>query len=295
MNKKQKLKLCILACSLPLFSKAQLQVGLNVGANLSTIYNKADIAADERLSLLPTIKPAIGTEIMYGLDKKNAIGIGFYYIGAGQRYKSSPAVNSGYTAIKDNIQLHYLHIPIYGSFTLGNPIRSTSSIIFGSYLSYLSSYKQVINHTYTPNANNPIASELIFEKKTLTNNLSYNVNGTIANSKQSLNMDADVFNKIDVGFMLGYNKLYKINNKLNFSASVIAKYGLAQVDNVDSIKVTDPTNPTNSGYYTIKTYTYCRDNVTTSNTEPLRDPKSNNILVGLQFGLIYKFGNNKNF
>jgi hypothetical protein len=93
--------------------------------------------------------------------------------------------------------------------------------------------------------------------------------------------------------MLAYNIQYHLNPNMAIQLSAYAKYGFSQIDNKDTITATFKGSNLVAGNFCIVDQHYCRGNQLYSYSEPLRDPKSNNIAAGLQLSFIYTFGNNK--
>jgi Outer membrane protein beta-barrel domain len=274
---------------------AQLQLGILADYHYSYLYNKSDVAADASLDYVSTYKPSFGLHVGYAIKPKIILVAEPQYYAAGQQFVGNPPLIG--LAIKSStiINLSYLQLPIYLQYQFGNNTKGVKQVVqLGGFVSSLVGYHYQYKETLFNGLNNKDYEEITdFNKDNQVNN---NVNyfGFAGNdSIQSVlfNGNASLFKKLDYGLHLGYGISIPINKNINLGADIYAKYGFAQVDNLDTI-----TYIKSDGSFTVKrniqdTY-YCRDNsINPSST--LRNPKSNNIFAGLLLRLVYTFPSKK--
>jgi hypothetical protein len=290
----KKILLTTLTALLAFTSQAQFQLGILTDYHYCNLYNKSDAAADARLDYVATYKPAFGAVIGYKINDKFAVQISPQYFEAGQKFIGVPSLNV--KKLTDNIALHYFQLPIQLNYCLSKwESKLKHSIFIGGYFSNLLSYKQTINYgEYSITSLNKLKSQsFIYDNLEGTNTGVFQTSGSDSSITYDFGITKRKFNATDIGTMLGYIVSYQINKQSTISMTTNIRYGFSQIDNKDTLEVYLKNNPSIKSSHSILEDYYCRDNVYNGSVTSLRDPKSNNISLGLQLSFIYTLPNKK--
>lgn len=216
---------------------------------------------------------------------------------AGQNYTGKGAVNSNLDKITAEVNLNYIKLPIYGRLSFGKSNSKLSSFVqFGLSGAFLSNFKEVNTYYYTPGIqNNYTVQQLntIYELEGIGTQ-TRQVNGVTKYDTNKVKYDKGFYAKKSLAVNLGYGINYNINSNVSLYAQVHAEYGLSNIEQTDTIRFVDPvTNLPDGNYFLTNMFKYCKYNTSIQSSDPARSTYTNNLFIGLQLGLIYKFGNNK--
>ncbi len=277
-------------------STAQLYIGANAGYNHTKFYNTSDAQADQRLDYVKTFKPMYGLDVGVKFKERLALGISPQLFIVGQHFKGQPATSTYINSFTANMQLNYVRVPLYLQIHMSSISSKVSQFLqFGPSVCYLLSSKETYIEVNNPVVTNDFSKGVQYtftDKQLLTQ--ATNIVGSIDSiRKYEYNLSKGLINRFDFGVNLGYGIKYKLSDKLNFNMLLSAMYGLANVENTDTINILDAKTGAIIGPYTIKDYRHSRYNPEWRSGDKPRSPKSNNIAIGIQFGLIYDLGGRK--
>jgi hypothetical protein len=275
-------------------ANAQFFAGPSLAFNQSTLYNKSDKAADNRLNYKTTFKPAAGIMIGYQLNDRISILAVPQYLQAGQNFTGTPVNKDSISKLEESIQLNYLHLPAALKINVSRKnAKLKQHFLLGGYFSSLSSFNDQIKLNYQPkNSDFGFSSQIInyADNNTIDVTEQYlkSTGGDSITKMRNYKLSGSVFSKQDFGVQLGYGVQVPISNNLKVSLDANLKYGLAQVDNLDTLNYTNDIDPSLNDKYSLKQAFICRNNYSTvSANDAIRNPKSNNIFMGLQLSLVY--------
>jgi hypothetical protein len=293
--KKIIITLTILLCNIYI-ATGQIYFGANGGYNYTKFYNASDANADTRQDYVNTYKPMFGLEIGMKYNNRVAIGIAPQLFTIAQKYTGTPDTFTYIKAFNASLQLNYIRLPLYIQLHLSAPANKVSHFVqFGPSISFLTSSKETYNELNNPVAANDYLKNVqqIFTDKQFYFQTTRIVNTKDSTQSATYNISNGLINKLDFGLNIGYGIQYKISPTINCNVLFHAIYGLANIENADTINIMDVQTGSIVAPFTIKEYRHSRYNKEYRSTDQPRSTKSNNIAMGIQVGITFNLSNGR--
>jgi Outer membrane protein beta-barrel domain len=265
-------------------AKAQFQIGLSTSGYKSQAYNKQDDSMPN-VHLLNTIKGAIGINALYNISPRIAIGTELSYFTSGQKYQCDSFGSSLF--YNSDMTLKYFNVPLYLQFNLFINSRFNIFLQAGGYYANLITFKEVGSlKVKTFSGESTEATGTVSGKKISSVEIRTLTNGTVINTSQTYTYENYIYSNTDYGVQGAIGTSYKLNNKITLCGNLFYKYGFADIEKTDPINIYNDKGKLD-GRYSIK-WEFPYKYATISTSTPLRS-KTNNINMGLQIGVLYKF------
>jgi hypothetical protein len=290
----KKLKLTIITLLSVQIANAQLYIGANAGINNTKLYNSSDAKADERQDYVLTLKPQIGIEIGYRLNSKLSIGLQPQIFQAGQKYKGNYVnlfrLDNAYS------DLNYLKIPVYVQYSINPSNRVIGKFIrLGLYYSNL----------FSANSFTKYKNETPIQSNDYLGTLESIVNGTNVISYNNYfppnqpsyadtflgKSSSSAFSKNDYGINLSMGYTFSLSNRMVLQLSATSSFGVSNVENINSITLTDLTSGLVVDSFTSSQSLHSKYNLFPRADDKKRSIFTNNRAIGIQVGITYLLGN----
>jgi hypothetical protein len=290
----KKLTLTIITLLSVQIANAQLYIGANAGINNTKLYNSSDAKADERQDYVLTFKSQFGMEVGYKVNNKIGIGMQPQLYNAGQNYKGVPDDSLDIQTMEATLKLTYIKLPVNIKYTFQNDSRKLRSfMVFGFNIGYLINYHEKISYVRNPTLMNRFSTLNMLTLNNLEGEAEQRaiVNNVNTTSKQRVKTDRPLYNKMSLGLNLGTGLNYNITPKVNLFGTVLANFGLTNVENRDLIQLINTSTGMIEGSSKTSNYLDFKYNASPRPNDKKRSIFTNNRAIGLQVGVTYLLGN----